>query len=43
MMKEGGGMNKEEVMKLEILALIGDEEMSAEDKMDAIAEYLESK
>ena len=36
-------MDEVEVMKFEILAMLGDEEMSAEDKVDAIAEYLESK
>lgn len=36
-------MDEVEVMKLEILAMLGDEEMSAEDKVDAVAEYLESK
>ncbi len=36
-------MDKVEAIKLEILAILGDEEMNSEDKIDAIAEYLESK
>lgn len=36
-------MDEIEKMKLEILAMLGDDEMDPRDRIDAVVEYLESK